>query len=72
MLRPREAAAEITTAEQRLEEVAELLAIASCGVATVELESLIPVRWRPKILALLPVRAELIIGSVFLGDGCRC
>ena len=47
--------------EQACEEVAELLGTGR--LATVKLETLIPVRWRPEILAGLPVGAQLVVGG---------
>ena len=57
-----EAAARSAAPEQGLVEVAEVFLRGAGEFAAVELESLVPIGWRTKILARLPVCAELVVG----------
>ena len=53
--------------EQRIDKVAELGSIGFGVAAVAKLETLIPVRRGPEVLTRLPLGAELIVGSPFLG-----
>ena len=61
-----EAAARRGAPEQAVEEIAELLRRATREAAAVELESLVPVRGRTKVLARLPFRAEAVVSGALL------
>ena len=54
-------------AEQRLEEVAVVRAIAGAEIAPAELEAGIPARRRLEVLPGLPLAAHLIVGGALLG-----